>query len=337
MIWNSKNNGTYLIAEIGGNHEGNFEYAAELVQLAISSGVDAVKLQIYSSDNLVSPIEDPSLHRHFNKFQLKKNEYLLLARSCLEKGVAFTSSIWDIESIGWIDPYMSFYKIGSGDLTAYPLLKRVAMAGKPIILSTGLATLDEVRESISYIQKQNKIYLLPDNMALLQCTSMYPIPPSEANLRVMETFRRSFGLTTGYSDHTVGTEAIEVAVAMGAEIIEFHFTDDRKGKTFRDHIISLTQAEVLELREKIKRVRNIQGSSNKAPERSEVESGHTMSFRRAVYLRRKMRAGEVIKEEDLIVLRPNVGIDARDYERLIGRELFVDHEPFQAIKWEEVK
>ena len=144
MCFKSKN-GVYLIAEIGGNHEGDFEYAKRLTDLACQSGVDAVKFQIYTGNALVSKIEDPDRNIHFKRFELTPEQYICLAKQCQENGVTFTASVWDMRAFEWIDPYIKFYKIGSGDLTAYPILKNIASLSKPIILSTGLATLEEVR------------------------------------------------------------------------------------------------------------------------------------------------------------------------------------------------
>jgi N,N'-diacetyllegionaminate synthase len=330
--WPGKH-GVYLIAEIGGNHEGNFEYAQQLAQLACESGVDAVKFQIYTGDTLVSKVESPDRNAHFKRFELLPEQYISLAKQCQELGVTFAASVWDVSAFEWIDPYMEFYKIGSGDLTAYPVLKRVAAIGKPIILSTGLSTLDEIRDAVAYIQSQDPRYRQKEYLAILQCTSMYPIPDEDANLNVMNVLRDEFKVTVGYSNHTVGSDAVEVAVAMGAEILEIHFTDTREGKTFRDHQVSFTSGEIKTLIEKIKKIRTLQGSPVKAPPKSEVEAGHVVSFRRAVYPVRDLSAGTVVTDDDLTTLRPNHGIDARDYDQLIGRILHRDVRAYHRLDW----
>jgi len=326
--------GPYLIAEIGGNHEGSFEYAQKLTDLACKSGVDAVKYQIYTGDTLVNCVEEPERNAHFKRFELKPDEYMLLARQCRENGVEFTASVWDMNALRWIDSYINFYKIGSGDLTAYPILKRIASIGKPIILSTGLSTLNEVSATVNYIKSLDKRYENKEFLALLQCTSMYPIPDEDANLQVMNLFRKEFQLTVGYSDHTVGSDAVEIAVAMGAEIIEMHFTDTREGKSFRDHQVSFTCDELKELIEKIKKIRILRGKMNKAPTKSEICSGHVDSFRRAVYCKRKLGAGDILTEEDLVLLRPAHGIDAREYESVIGRRTKCAIGPLEKITWD---
>ncbi len=326
-----------LIAEIGGNHEGDFNYATKLTKLACESGADAVKFQIYTGDTLVSPIEDSERNKHFKKFELSMHEYISLAKICDSYNVDFTSSIWDSSVIKWIDKYMSFYKIGSGDLTAYPLLKEIAILGKPIVLSTGLSTFDEVKESIKFIQKINPIYNSPKNLAVLQCTSMYPIQIGDANLKVMHKYKKEFGLSIGYSDHTEGDKAVKQAINMGADVIEFHFTDSRKGKKFRDHKVSFTKDEVKSLVDYVKQVDLINGSENKKPLKSELDSGHTISFRRAVYPFKNIKKGEALSENNLTVLRPNHGIDARNYFNILGKKAKRDLSEFEKLEWDDIE
>ena len=182
----------YLIAEVGGNHEGSFDYALELVEGACKSGANCVKVQIYSGDNLVSAVEDPDRNRHFKKFELSIEQHRKLADICREYSVDYNASIWDIPTLEIFDEYLKFYKVGSGDLTAYSILRWMAIKGKPILISTGLCNLDDVFHSINYIRGVNPIYNHPSMICILQCTSMYPIPLGEANLQVMNTYRNLF-------------------------------------------------------------------------------------------------------------------------------------------------
>lgn len=329
--WKGKH-GPLLIAEIGGNHEGNFEYAKQLTQLAIESDVDFIKFQLYSGDTLVSRLESPVRNEHFKKFELIRENYIDLAEMCIGAGVGFMASVWDIDFMDWIDPYLPIYKIGSGDLTAYPVLKAIAKRKKPIILSTGLSTLEEVVEAVEYIQSVDPVYFDPDYLALLQCTSMYPIPFEDANLAVMETLRSITGLTVGYSDHTEGRKALEIAVAMGAQILEFHFTDSREGKTFRDHKVSLTKDEVHQLIKDIKNIKLLSGHPLKRP--LPVEGDHVISFRRAVYPVTNLPAGTIVEGKHLTTLRPNHGIDARDFEKVIGKKTTRDLKMHEKLEWE---
>ncbi|HBF87724.1 MAG TPA: N-acetylneuraminate synthase [Bacteroidales bacterium] len=329
--------GPLLIAEIGGNHEGNFEYAMKLVDLAISTNVDFVKFQLYTGDTLVSRIESPVRNSHFKKFQLTKEQHIAIAEKIIKAGIGYMASVWDEEMMLWIDKYMPIYKIGSGDLTAYSVLKTIAKKGKPIILSTGLSTENEVLEAVKYIQSIDKKYLKPENLALLQCTSMYPINHSDANLNVMSKLKELTGLTIGYSDHTIGWKTLAYSVAMGAEILEFHFTDSREGKEFRDHKVSLIPEEVIELENEIQFIQSIKGNETKKPLQIEEENGHVQSFRRAVYPKFDLKAGTVLSEENLICLRPNSGIDARDFEKLIGKTTTIDLLAHQKLDWKNIK
>ncbi len=329
-------NGPFLIAEIGGNHEGDFDYAKELTKLACASGVDAIKFQIYTGDTLVNPLEDKNRNTHFKKFELSKDQYIELAKLCNDNDVIFTSSVWDLTAFNWIDKYMPFYKIGSGDLTAYPLLKSIARLGKPIILSTGLSTFDEVASSVNFLQNENSIYKRKENLALLQCTSMYPIELDEANLAVIENYKDNFNLTIGYSDHTIGSVAVKQALSKGAEIIEMHFTDSRDHKVFRDHKVSFTKQEIIELIGFIKTSKKIDGSYKKKPLFTEVDSGHLTSFRRAVYPSKKIKKGEVLAEDNITVLRPNNGISAVDYYKLLGKKVNKNLNKHEKLEWDYI-
>ena len=333
MAWNFKSAEPYLIAEIGGNHEGDFEYAKKLTHLACESGVNAVKFQIYTGDSLVSPIENPIRNQHFKKFELTPAQHIELAQICNSYNVEYNASVWDISAIEWIDPYLSFYKIGSGDFTAYPVLRKIVDTKKPILLSTGLSTLEEIKATVDYIINLDASYNNPDMLAILQCTSMYPIPISEANLNVMATFNNHFNATIGYSDHTEGDFAVKTAIVMGAKILEMHFTDSREGKEFRDHKVSFTKEEIIYLKKYISDVHVVTGSTIKEPTNSEKESDHVLTFRRATYLNRDIKEGEIILEADLVVLRPNKGIDARDYYSVIGKKSNRDIKAFEHLKW----
>ncbi len=311
--------GPLLIAEIGGNHEGNFDYAKQLCQLAIDSDVDYVKFQIYTGNTLVSPVESPDRNKHFKKFELTREQHIELAEMIINAGIRYTASIWDTEILKWIDPFMDFYKIGSGDLTAYAMIAAIANLKKPIVISTGLATEKEVLDTVAFIQECDGMYRDRDNLAILQCTSMYPIEYSDANLNVMLRLKELTGLTIGYSDHTVDSKALQYATAMGAEILEFHFTDTKEGKVFRDHKVSLTKKDVQLLIEELKIIAQLKGSYEKKPTSIELETDHVTSFRRAIYFNKDVPVGHVISEDDLVFLRPNVGTDARTYKNLIGK------------------
>ncbi len=329
--------GPLLIAEIGGNHEGDFKQALRLTELAIESNADAIKFQIYEGDQLVSSLESPDRNKHFKKFELTVEQHIELANMVKKAGRMYIASVWDLKNLDWIDPHISIYKIGSGDLTAYPILKEIAKRNKPMILSAGLANEVEVLDTIRFLQNVNPFYKEKDNLAILQCTTMYPIKESDANLNVMETFRQKTGLTIGFSNHLEDSYGIEVAVSAGAEVIEFHFTDTRFGKVFRDHKLSYTKDDVHILIEKIKRINTLKGSYVKTPIPIEIENNNEVSFRRAVYPSREILEGEMFTSDNLTVLRPNHGIDARDFDKIIGKKAKVALAKHQKLSWDLIK
>lgn len=329
--WKGKH-GPLLIAEIGGNHEGDFEYAKKLTQLAIAADVDCIKYQIYTGDTLVNPIQNPTRNKHFKKFELKTEEYEQLANMCEDANIQFLASVWNPEKLEWSSKRMKMFKIGSGDLTAYPIIEKICKLGKPIILSTGLAKLLEVEQCISFIRSCNPVYNSPEFLNLMQCTSMYPIEKVHANLNVMLTYKELFNVSIGYSDHTTDSEALETAVAMGADTLEFHFTDTRENQTFRDHLVSLTKGEVIALIQKIKSIKTLQGESKKEP--LPIESEHRVSFRRAIYPSKNLVSGQKITESDLVYLRPFRGICASEYNELIGKKIKVNVSKYQELNWD---
>ena len=161
-------------------------------------------------------------------------------------------------------------------------------------------------------------------LAVLQCTSMYPIPENEANLNVIDLFRQNFNVSVGYSDHTEDLEALFISVVKGADILEFHFTDNKLNTSFRDHKVSLNSKDIKTLIKRISRLYDINGKKIKKPTDSEIKNGHIKSFRRGVFFKKDMKKGSVIKKDDLITLRPNIGIDSRDFFKIINKKLNKD-------------
>jgi N-acetylneuraminate synthase/N,N'-diacetyllegionaminate synthase len=323
--------GPLLIAEIGGNHEGDFEYAKELTTLAIEAGADVVKFQVYYADDLVNPKESPDRHEHFKRFELDPEQHIELAEMCIAADVEYLASVWSLGALDWLDPYLSMYKVGSGDLTSHWILEQFAERGKPIVLSTGLSTLEEVVEAVEVVRRVDERYCDSEQLAVLQCTSTYPLPKRDANLRAMETLRTATAAAIGYSDHTTDGQAVRLAVALGAEVLEFHFTDTRDGKEFRDHFVSLTPDELVQLTRDLDDIPLLLGDGVKRPLESEIEAGHVESFRRAVYFRRAMQAGETIRREDLVLLRPMHGLDASRLSEVVGHRLATGVEAFDPI------
>ena len=322
-----------LIAEIGGNHQGDFGKAKELVNMALECEVDFIKLQTYFADTLVEKTIAPDRWAHFKKFELPIDQHVELAEIITNQGKNYLSSIWDIESYSYLAKYLTHVKIGSGDAVAFSFLEQAALIGKPIILSTGLCTLNEVKSSIEIIRDINPVYNLPDFLYVLQCTSMYPIPIEEANLNVMSEYRQ-FGCRVGYSDHTLGKFALEVAALRGAEILEFHYTDNKENMSFRDHQVSLVSQDIKELNAFFDRVLEACGSSDKKPSKSEIDNNHIQSFRRGTYLKKNLCSGDIIQKEDIAEKRPvNNGLS---YLELIGKRVNRDFRSGEFVLKEDV-
>lgn len=330
---NLSSNIPYLIAEIGGNHEGDFSKAKKLCSLAVSTNVDSVKFQLYTGDTLVNKLISPDRNAHFKNFELSINQHIYLAEMCLEAGKNYSASVWDMDMFTKIDKFLSYYKIGSGDLTNRWFIKKILSSNKPIIISTGLSTFYEIERCIEFIRNENSLYNQHGMIIVLQCTSMYPILNNEANLNVLSTLKNIENIVVGYSDHTVGMEALVTSYVMGAKLLEFHFTDSREGKQFRDHAVSLCPNEIDVLTDKLNLISDLLGSFEKLPLQTEIETGHVESFRRGVYLRSNLKAGKIISEDDLVVLRPNKGISAVEFYNIIGKKLLIDLNKLEPLDW----
>lgn len=323
-------NPAFLVVEIGGNHEGDFDYALRLCDLAIESGADAVKFQLYRGDHLVSRVSQPDRNAHFKRFELSQEQHIEIARRVRAAGRQYMASVWDEEMLAWIDPFIAIHKVGSGDLTCTTMLRALAATGKPILMATGLSTLEEIRTAVATIAEVDGSYLDERKLALLQCTSAYPTSDAAANLRVIPTLAAEFGLPVGYSDHTIGADAVELAYALGARIIEKHFTDTREGKEFRDHKISLTRDEVRELLVRLRRAETLLGSPEKVLTEEERAVDHHISFRRSLHAARPIAAGEAFSVDNVVALRPRVGICASRIDEVMGRHAaraLETHEP----------
>lgn len=328
----------FIIAEIGGNHEGDLDYAKNLLVQAAAGGADAVKFQTYFPDKIVSKVEDPDRHKHFSKFSLSIDNYFELAELAKENEVMFMSSIWDLESLQALDGLISIHKIGSGDLTNYPLIKKIISTGKPLIISTAMSTMKEVEDTVNFIENTQPKYCDSSKLAILQCVAMYGEPKDQyANLSVIHSLLQKFPRhIIGYSDHTVGNFAANVAVALGAKILEVHFTDD-KSREFRDHHISVTKDELSDLKQNILKTNTLRGESKKYPVKEIETSDRIFEFRRSCYLKLDCKSGDLITENNLTTLRPNKGIDSRDYFKLLGKKLLVDKKAFEAIYWDDLE
>ena len=319
----------YLIAEIGGNHEGNLNYAKKLINLAVKSGVDCIKLQIYSQKSLINKNLDIKRYNHFKKFSLKVNDYLLLAKFIKSKGVDFSASIWDPDLINIFKKYVKFYKVGSGDLTAFDILDVIIKTNKKIILSTGLSSIKQISKTVNFIKKY-KNYDFKKKLILLHCASLYPNHFNNVNLMAVNQLKNTFGVEIGYSDHCLDDSAILYSIINNIRVVEFHFTDD-KSRDFRDHQLSLNYDDVINLKKKINKYNIILGKKNKTVLLDVKKQNHHISFRRGLYLKRNIPKGKIIKKKDLVTLRPFKGVCASEFFKLIGKKTKKNLKPFKPL------
>ena len=336
-MFKSKKNKIFLIAEIGGNHEGNFKRAKKLTHLAIKAGADAIKFQMYTGSTLVNKIYSPERHKHFSKLELPIKKYIELAKICKKNKVIFMASAWDEKIFSAIKNYMSIIKIGSGDLTHYSLIKKFVETKKPIILSTGLSNINQVTNVVNFIKKNDPNYIKKRKLALMQCTSSYPTPYDDVNLLAIQDLKSRFNLQVGYSDHTKGNLACEIAFALGAQIIEVHFTDNKNRKTFRDHQVSMDYKDMKKFLEKVNKIKKLLGKKFKKITKSEIKSNNHISFRRSIYASKIIKKGEYITERNIKCLRPVSGIKADQYFNILQRKVKKNIKLNQKIKVSDLK
>jgi len=308
-----------VIAEIGNNHEGSFALAEEMVGLAAESGAQAVKFQTFKSEHYVSR-KDTDRFNRLKSFELGDRAFERLAAQARKAGLLFISTPFDLESARFLGPLVDAYKVSSSDNVFYPLLGKIAEAGKPVILSCGLAGLEDIAYSAAFLRqawKRSGGKPQPD-LAVLHCVTAYPVPPEEANLGAIRAMQ-GLGLTVGYSDHTLGIDAAVLSVALGARIIEKHFTLDKNHSSFRDHQISADPAEMGLLVRKVKEATVLLGSGEKIPQQSELKN--LTAVRRSIVAVRDMDAGETLCWEDLTWTRPAGGLAPGNEATLLGRRL----------------
>ncbi|MFO7872564.1 MAG: N-acetylneuraminate synthase family protein [Candidatus Undinarchaeales archaeon] len=333
------NKKTFVIAEVGGNHGGNFEVAKEYVDAAAETGADAVKFQMYTAEKLITKNVPPlplagdnyeSQQERFRELQLTSDEYSKLAEYSKRKGIMFSATPFDNDNADVLEDLTEFYKIASGDLTDLPLLRHVKEKGKLIVLSTGFSTADEIKKTLSYLPQ--------DRTALLHCVGTYPCPLEGANLLSISYMQEKFNLPVGYSDHTIGIDACRVAVSLGAKIIEKHFTLDKTIKT-GDHRLSADKSDMSELVKSVKKIRKnktpveaiisdkekrkkLLGKKEKKVQDSEFEIKKSM--RRSLAAKVPIKKGEKFTNENLIPLRPETGISPMLIDKVVGKKCKLD-------------
>ena len=319
---------TLIIAEAGVNHNGSLETAKELIRTAKASGADVVKFQTANVNSLVSKSakmakyqkenigKEESQKEMLSKLLLPFEDFITLSDYCKEVGIKFLSTPFDIESIHFLDELQDVWKIPSGEITNYPYLVEIAKTGKEIILSTGMCILDEVDDALSVLRENGA-----GRITLLHCTTNYPTPMKDVNLNAMLTLKEHCRCEVGYSDHTKGIEVPIAAVAVGATVIEKHFTLDRNMEG-PDHKASL---EPDELKAMVNAIRNIEvamGTGEKVP--LESEKANISVARKSIIAAKEIKAGEVLTEENLTTKRPGNGVSPMKWTEVLGTKAIRD-------------
>jgi len=308
-----------LIAEIGNNHEGDEQVAMEMVAAAAEAGADGVKVQIINPERLVHASQGERIAQ-LQRFRLPNKAYMAMAEAARRKGMLFLATPFDVETLEWMAPFLSAVKIASGDLDYIPLLAAAARSGKPIVISTGMGVLSEVGAAVRTVEQYLPVgHALEDSLALLHCISAYPTPLAEVNLRAMETLRGTYGLTVGYSDHTLGIEVAVAALALGARIIEKHFTLNKTRTTFRDHALSADPVEMGRLASIVHVFDDVLGTGEKRP--MSCEQSAVSTARRGAVALRDLSAGENLTPADLDFVRPRSGASPAQVLEMLGSPL----------------
>lgn len=331
----------FIIAEAGVNHNGSLDLALRLVDAAKASGADAVKFQTFRADKLATRSAHKAAYQErttaeaetqfemLQRLELDVAAHRRLIDHCEELGIQFLSSPFDGPSVDLLDSLnVSLYKVPSGEITNFPFLRHLAQKRRPIILSTGMSTLGEVEEAVEVLRDAGS-----HQITLLHCVTEYPAPYDEVNLRAMQTLKLAFGLPVGYSDHTPGIEISIAATALGAEVIEKHFTLDRS-LPGPDHAASLEPAELKEMVTAIRNVEAALGSGIKTPAPCEVPN--ISVARKSIVAAKSLTAGHKLAEEDLDVKRPGNGLASKLIPALLGRTLRVGLDKDALIRWDHL-
>lgn len=307
-----------VVAEIGNNHEGDFNLAEKLIDLAAEAGADAVKFQTFTAEQFVSYIDRKCFER-MKSFELSPDQFCDLSAMAKKAGMLFLSTPLDIPSVLVLKPLVSAMKIASGDIAFFALLEAVAQSGKPIILSTGLATTKEIREAKETIESTWDNLGISQELAILHCVSSYPVPSEQVNLGAIHQLEKEFQCTVGYSDHALGIDAAALSVALGARIVEKHFTIDKNYSDFRDHKLAADPKELRELVNRVELVTKLMGDGKKVPQNCELSSAH--GIRRSIAAKHDLNPGTIINLDDLIWIRPAGGLTPGQEHLVVGRRI----------------
>ena len=329
---------TLIIAEAGVNHNGSLELAKQLIDAAAVAGVSYVKFQSFKAEKLVTKeaeqaeyqqrnAADSSQYTMLKKLELTHRQHEELVAHCKQKGVRFLSTAFDLESIEYLHSLnLGLWKIPSGEITNFPYLKKIAQYGEPVIMSTGMCSMDDVEQALNVLLEHG---LTKEQITLLHCNTEYPTPMQDVNLKAMLQLRDKFGIKVGYSDHTKGIEVPIAAVALGAEVIEKHFTLDRT-LPGPDHKASLEPNELKAMVDAIRNIEQALGDGQKHVSASEEKN--IAIARKSIEAAKDIKRGELLTEENLTTKRPGSGISPMRWEEVIGTKAIRDFKEDELIE-----
>jgi len=315
----------FIIAEAGVNHNGNLELAKRLIDAAADAGVDAIKFQTWQTELLVTRIAKQAAYQIENtgieesqfdmlkKLELSYDNFRELKQYCGTKNITFMSTPDETESANFLSDLQDIFKIGSGEMTNLPYLRHIGQLGKELILSTGMADLGEIEDALDVLVQSGTP---KDKITVLHATTEYPCPIDEVNLRAMQTIRDAFGVRVGYSDHTLGIEIPIAAVAMGASVIEKHFTIDRTLEG-PDHKASLEPNELKIMTHAIRKIEQALGNGIKKPSKSEAKN--IAIARKSIVASRPIKIGEHFSVDNITIKRPGNGISPMRWDEMVGK------------------
>lgn len=318
---------TLIIAEAGVNHNGSIELAKQLVDKAVEAGVDYIKFQTFKTEKLVAKsaqmasyqkknigTEDNSQFAMLKKLELSPEQHEELIAYCKKKGIKFFSTAFDLDSIDYLHSFnLGLWKIPSGEITNYPYIKKIAQYGEPVIVSTGMCEMKDIENAVATLLKWGT---KKEDIIILHCNTEYPTPYQDVNLKAMDAIKEKFGVEVGYSDHTKGIEVPIAAVALGATVIEKHFTLDRNMEG-PDHKASL---EPEELKAMVSAIRNIEKAVGDGIKKvTDSEKGNIAVARKSIVASRNIKKGEILSEDNLTVKRPGTGISPMRWEEVLGQ------------------
>ncbi len=338
-------NKVLIIAEAGVNHNGDINLAKELVNVAAEAGADYVKFQTFKAESLVSrnaqkaqyQIEngsdkDETQFEMLKKLELSSSMHSELMKHCAVKGIKFLSTPFDVASIDYLSALdLDLFKIPSGEITNLPYLRKIAQTKKPIIMSTGMCEMDEVKAAVAVLREHG---VKNEDLMLLHCNTEYPTPMSDVNLAAMVTMANELDVRTGYSDHTTGIEIPIAAVAMGAVCIEKHFTLDKQ-MDGPDHKASLDPNELTEMIRSIRNIEKALGDGIKRPSNSELKN--RAIARKSIFVKANTKQGHILTMDDLSIKRPGDGISPMEIDQVLGKRMKKNADQEMMLSWHDLE